>query len=49
MNKIQAVQKQIENEMMEAKKSLFSKATRAPVDATINAMNKLKIITGGRK
>ncbi|QIZ21555.1 DNA binding protein [Candidatus Pelagibacter giovannonii] len=43
MNKIKEVQKQIENETMEAKKSLFSKATRAPVDAA------LKIIHGGKK
>jgi len=39
---IMKVQKQIENETMEAKKSLFSKATRAPVDAA------LKIIHGGK-
>ena len=43
MDKIKVVQKQIENEMSETRKSLFSKVVGAPAEAA------LKIIHGGKK
>ncbi len=46
---IMKVQKQIEHEMMEAKKGLFSEATRGPKITALKVMEKLKVISGGKK
>ena len=43
MKKVEEVTKRIEDEMLETKKSLFSKVVAAPAEAA------LKIIHGGKK
>jgi len=45
--KIEEITKRIHDEMYQAKKSLFYKKT--PIESTLHAMEKLKIITGGKK